>query len=99
MHAVVPWVSSLPFEPPLPDDGLDQPEFKLALTALLKHGFDGALAQHDDVVKQKVCELERKVNDLQAMIQEEDERYARESSKLRDEMQALERMFLQGQQS
>jgi len=37
-------MSNLPVEPPLPNEGLDQPEFKQVLTALLKRGFDGALA-------------------------------------------------------
>jgi len=90
-------MSNLPVEPPLPDEGLDRPEFKQALTALLKRGFDGALAQHDDVVNQKISELERKANDLQKMIQEEGKRYALESSKLQYEMQALESRFYQGQ--
>ena len=73
---MVPWESNLPVELPLPNEGLDQPEFKLALTALLKYGFDGALAQSDNVVHPKFCELQRKADNLKAMIQEEGECYA-----------------------
>ncbi len=107
MHAVVPLASSLPFELPLPDEGLDRPEFKLALTALLKSGFEGALTQHDEAVNQKIGELDEKVMRLQTAIQKEGERYARESSQLqheiralerRHEIRALERRFHQGQE-
>jgi hypothetical protein len=93
---VVPWESNLPVELPLPDEGLDQSEFKQALTAFLKYGFDGALAQSDGVVHPKFCKLQRKADNLKAMIHEEGERYARESSKLQNEIQALKERFCKG---